>query len=302
MDAEGRISWTWSTPAAVEVKEVQTPSEPTTADIIVTFSLYGDSEHGAEQSHSMTEGTMTPWVTNKLYIMESGSTAWDVLQKAAKENGFTLHSRDSEYGVYIEGVTYGGISLYEFDNGSSNSGWMYRVNGTLPPVTVENYTMKNGDNLVFHFTDDYTKENETISMNGPSSTGSEAEETVPDTETEEPAEDNTEKIEKIKSGVENTRITVRTKKVSNGIKVTWTKSKGYKVDYYEVFRSTKRYSGYGKAAFYTTKNAENPDKTWYVNTKDLKAGTRYYYKVRGVRVLDGKKYYTQWSTKAWRVA
>ena len=179
---------------------------------------------------------------------------------------------------------------------------MYRVNGTLPPVTVENYTMKNGDNLVFHFTDDYTKENETISMNGPSSTGSEAEETVPDTETEEPAEDNTEKIEKIKSGVENTRITVRTKKVSNGIKVTWTKSKGYKVDYYEVFRSTKRYSGYGKAAFYTTKNAENPDKTWYVNTKDLKAGTRYYYKVRGVRVLDGKKYYTQWSTKAWRIA
>ncbi|MDD7602656.1 MAG: DUF4430 domain-containing protein [Firmicutes bacterium] len=302
MDAEGRISWTWSTPAAVEVKEVQTPSEPTTADIIVTFSLYGDSEHGAEQSHSMTEGTMTPWVTNKLYIMESGSTAWDVLQKAAKENGFTLHSRDSEYGIYIEGVTYGGISLYEFDNGSSNSGWMYRVNGTLPPVTVENYTMKNGDNLVFHFTDDYTKENETISMNGPSSTGSEAEETVPDTETEEPAEDNTEKIEKIKSGVENTRITVRTKKVSNGIKVTWTKSKGYKVDYYEVFRSTKRYSDYGKAAFYTTKNAENPAKTWYVNTKDLKAGTRYYYKVRGVRVLDGKKYYTQWSTKAWRVA
>lgn len=166
MDAEGRISWTWSMPAAVEIKEAQAPSEPTTENIIVTFSLYGDSEHGAEQSHSMTEGTMTPWVTNKLYIMESGSTAWDVLQKAAKENGFTLHSRDSEYGIYIEGVTYGGISLYEFDNESRNSGWMYRVNGTLPPVTVENYTMRNGDNLVFHFTDDYTKENETISMNG----------------------------------------------------------------------------------------------------------------------------------------
>ncbi|MGN1143543.1 MAG: DUF4430 domain-containing protein [Anaerovoracaceae bacterium] len=303
MDAEGRVSWTWSDPAAVEVKEEQTPSEPTTGNIVVTFSLYGDSEHGADQSHSMTEGTLTPWVKNKMYIMESGATAWDVLQRAAVENGFTLHSRDSIYGIYIEGVTYGDISLYEFDNESRNSGWMYRVNGTLPPVTVENYTMRNGDNLVFHFTDDYTKEDETISMNGSSNTGSETGETVPDTENEEPAADNnTTKIEKIKSGVENTCITASSKKVSGGIKVTWTKSKGYKVDYYEVFRSTKRYSDYGKAAFYTTKNAENPAKTWYVNTKDLKTGTRYYYKVRGVRMLDGKKVYTQWSTKAWRIA
>lgn len=303
MDAEGRISWTWSTPAAVEIKEAQAPSEPTTENIIVTFSLYGDSVHGADQSHSMTEGTLTPWVKKKLYIMEPGATAWDVLQKAATENGFTLHSRDSIYGIYIEGVTYGGISLYEFDNESRNSGWMYRVNGTLPSVTVENYTMRNGDDLVFHFTDDYTKENETISMNGSSGTGSETGETVPDTETEEPAADNnTTKIEKIKSGVENTCITASSKKVSGGIKVIWTKSKGYKVDYYEVFRSTKRYSGYGKAAFYTTKNAENPAKTWYVNTKDLKEGIRYYYKVRGVRMLDGSKVYTQWSAKAWRIA
>ena len=72
-----------------------------------------------------------------------------------------------------------------------------------------------------------------------------------------------------------TELKARSEKVSNGIKITWTKSKGYKVDYYEVFRSTKRHSGYGKTAFYTTKNAENPAKTWYVNTKDLKAGTRY---------------------------
>ena len=108
--------------------------------------------------------------------------------------------------------------------------------------------------------------------------------------------------EKIAAGVQATKLTARSEKTSKGIKIIWTKSKGYKVDYYEVFRSTKRYSGFGKAAFYTTKNAENTAKTWYVNTKSLKEGTRYYYKVRGVRMLDGKKVYTQWSTKAWRIA
>ena len=110
------------------------------------------------------------------------------------------------------------------------------------------------------------------------------------------------KMEKLIAGVENTTLKASSKKAASGIKITWTKSKGYRMDYYEVFRSTKRYSGFGKVAFYTTKNAKNPSKTYYVNTGKLKEGTRYYYKVRGVRILDGKKYYTQWSTKVWRVA
>lgn len=112
---------------------------------------------------------------------------------------------------------------------------------------------------------------------------------------EEPAADDNAKIIE---GVGNTSIVLKSKLTKNGnVLLTWTKSKGYKVDYFEFYRSVKRYSGYGKKAFFTTK-----DGSWskYLNNKELKAGNTYYYKVRGVRVIDGQKYYTQWSNKAWR--
>ncbi|MDD7216406.1 MAG: hypothetical protein PUH94_07055, partial [Firmicutes bacterium] len=126
-------------------------------------------------------------------------------------------------------------------------------------------------------------------------------------EKEDPAEAEKAKLEKIKAGVKATTVTARSKKIqtSSGktaIKVTWTKSKGYKVDYYEVFRSTKK-SSFSKKPFYTTKNAKNPAaKTYYVNTKSLKKGTTYYYKVRGVRIINGEKVYTKWSKMAIRKA
>lgn len=105
--------------------------------------------------------------------------------------------------------------------------------------------------------------------------------------------------EKIRNGVENTKITVKSSLTSKGkIKLTWKKSSNYKMDYYEVFRSTKKNSGYGTKAYYRTSSGK---KTSYINSK-VKSGTRYYYKVRGVRVVDGEKIYTEYSNKANRKA
>ena len=103
----------------------------------------------------------------------------------------------------------------------------------------------------------------------------------------------------LKTGIEKTTISLTSTLGKGYIKLSWKKSAGYKVDYYEVFRSLKKNSGYGAKAFYRTTNG---NKLSYKNTKQLKKGTRYYFKVRGVRVIDGKKYYTQYSNKTWRTA
>ncbi len=104
----------------------------------------------------------------------------------------------------------------------------------------------------------------------------------------------------IAAGVENTTIKLwSTFSKKNNIQLNWTKSKGYKVDYYEVFKSTKRFSGFGTKAYYKTSTGT---KNFYINTKELKKGTRYFYKVRGVRIINGEKVYTQWSNKAWRIS
>lgn len=94
-------------------------------------------------------------------------------------------------------------------------------------------------------------------------------------------------------GVMATTVTLQTSKTSSGkVRLDWKKSPGYKVDYYEVYRSTSQDSGYGSKAYFTNKSG---DSLYYINTGGLKAGNTYYYKVRGVRSVNGKKYYTCWS-------
>lgn len=108
--------------------------------------------------------------------------------------------------------------------------------------------------------------------------------------------------ERIKAGVENTTIKASSAAgKSNGtsyIRVKWAKSKGYKVDYYEIYKSTKK-GVFSDKPYFKTSNG-----TWksYKNTKGVKKGIRYYYKVRGVREVGGETVYTKWSNQAIRTA
>ena len=102
-----------------------------------------------------------------------------------------------------------------------------------------------------------------------------------------------QKIKKTIAGVKKTSVKLTTKSLKNKIKVSWRKSKGYKVDAYEVYRAASKNGKYSK--LYTTKKSNAKG---YTNSKKLNNGKTYFYKVRGVRTIDGKTYYTKWSNVA----
>lgn len=84
-------------------------------------------------------------------VIEEGDTAYDVLERAAREANMHLESSVTPgYGsVYIEGIA----NLYEFDCGSL-SGWIYLVNGESFSHSASQQTVQAGDEVAFRYTCD----------------------------------------------------------------------------------------------------------------------------------------------------
>ena len=97
--------------------------------------------------------------------------------------------------------------------------------------------------------------------------------------------------------VEALKIKASSKATKGAMTIKWRVVGGDKsaAQGYQVMRSTKLKSGF-KTMIKTTKMT-------YKNTKNLKKGTKYYYKVRAyAKAADGTMYYSDWSNKAYRVA
>ncbi len=106
--------------------------------------------------------------------------------------------------------------------------------------------------------------------------------------------------EALREAVDSIQLTARSEmskaKGKKAVKLSWFDQNGADLSFldgYDIFRSIKRYNGYGKKPFFTT------ERTQYWNTA-VESGKKYYYKVRGFVIIDDKKYYTDWSLKAWR--
>ena len=138
------------------------------SNITVTFKLIGDSKHGTPDKHTAFQ----TWIPTTSVTVPQGPIVYDVFDKVLTEKGIDY---DETMNNYIGGIkapaSFGGHWLYEFDNGP-NSGWMYTVNGTHPLLGLREYRLKDGDFIVWHYSDDYTKEEGSEKWSGGSGGGS----------------------------------------------------------------------------------------------------------------------------------
>lgn len=121
--------------------EVQKPSAPPEENdnITVTFSMKADTGY---------------WVSPKSVTVKEGSTVYHVFTAALQNTGITYVGAENGY---VSSITKDGKTLAEFTNGP-DSGWLYKVNGELPDVGLTSYEVSNGDNIVWYYTNDWTKD------------------------------------------------------------------------------------------------------------------------------------------------
>ena len=134
-------------------KEITVTVYPKSTKITVTVSLLGDHVHNSDSDgvvHVLSKNNLETWLAPAAYEADASETVWRLLQRVFSANGFSC---DNPTGNYIRAIN----GLAEFTNGK-NSGWMYTLNGTHPALGVNQQYMKDGDVIVFHYTDDYTKE------------------------------------------------------------------------------------------------------------------------------------------------
>lgn len=102
------------------------PSQPIKETISVHVQVIGIG-------NTMMSGTLT---------VEKGANAYSVLKELASINGKTVSGSTT----YVTGI--GGLN--EKAHGPA-SGWMYKVNGYVPPKPAIAYTLNNGDNVVWYY-------------------------------------------------------------------------------------------------------------------------------------------------------
>ena len=135
------------------------------ATITVYFTLLGDENHTdtdvGGDVHGQRMGGLDTWIPRTAYTMDANATAEDLFTMALEKAGIDFTgNRDNPYNsIYIDGIQSPetGDWIEEFTNGP-NSGWMYTVDGKHPDVGLSQWFLSDGENFIFHYTDDYAKE------------------------------------------------------------------------------------------------------------------------------------------------
>ena len=128
--------------------ETTAPVDPPegSEDIIVTVTITADN------------GTV--WLPAKSVTVKEGSTVYHAFVKALEGTGIT---QDGAANGYVRSITKDGRTLAEFTLGK-NSGWLYKVNGSLPSIPLTQQNIQNGDAIEFYYTADWTADPDAGSM------------------------------------------------------------------------------------------------------------------------------------------
>lgn len=94
------------------------------------------------------------WLNSKSVTVSEGSAVYHAFVKALDGTGITQEGAETGY---ITSMTKNGKTLAEFSNGP-DSGWLYKVNGKLPAVGLTSCKIKDGDLIVFYYTNDWTSD------------------------------------------------------------------------------------------------------------------------------------------------
>lgn len=129
-------------------------------DIEVTFRLIGALE--ATQDVDLTTDSYLPeyvtWVPTTTYALQENATVYDLFTEAMSDAGLRYIGAESNYVSTIYAPScLGGYALSEFTNGKK-SGWMYTVNGKHPNQGLKNWTLNDGDVVIWHYVNDYSCE------------------------------------------------------------------------------------------------------------------------------------------------
>ncbi len=270
-------------------------TSPAGSDIKVYFTLLGAKENDPEKTgmvQTLKGKNLETWIAKEEVEVAKDAKVIDVIEKVFAKYGYKCTKPEKFNGNYVSSITKpDGKTLAEFDNGSK-SGWMYTLDGIHPMYGVKEQGVKNGSEIVFHYTDDYRLEQ-----------GSEKWNEVPvDNNIVKKSEENKSENPNVAKGKEDTetlidgilnksKIKVRTKLLKNRVvKVRVELDKNQKA----LMQSLKKDGIKVNVAYYRSKNAKagykkirEQDALTYLDKKVTVKG-RYFYKAKLILKKDGK--------------
>ena len=155
--------------------------------LVAFITVLGDSEHdepdAAGGPHTLSAGNLPQtWIPRTKITINNNTTVYDVIKQVLGEANLEGSANNKYSTMYISGVKIPGTDRYlsEFSNGNL-SGWMYTLNGHHPNLGVAQQFLNDKDEIIFHYTDDYTKEEGSEKWNTPGGVVEEVKDVTTDT-------------------------------------------------------------------------------------------------------------------------